>query len=215
MIKENFEKEFKECTFQPNIHKISNPSAENMIESTFNKLYEDHEAKENRINALKEKYNKELEDKLNNNCTFTPFLIAEMKRKAFENKGTSILNDTLVKMSVKRYEKARIQKKVNDIHKSKGFTNLNSISDLEEQLNEKPLTLFNCSSEKRFFKHTLDIHKIIASSTKSLDVAAKTPKLRQRSLSPLFKKENENTIGSKDNVTLSTGGNNIDENNQS
>ena len=65
-----------------------------------------------------------------------------------------------MKNKVSRYERARIEKKVNNIQKNKGYTNLKNFTNLEELLKEKEFQSFNCTVESRFYKGTKDIHRL-------------------------------------------------------
>lgn len=211
------EKERKECTFQPNLfkNKINFPLED---ENTFNKLYDDYEVRNTRLLELRQKKQDEDERENKEKCPFSP----EIHSKTYEitsifNKNNEFYEDSLVKTSIKRYEKARIHRKVNEIQKRKGVTNLNSISDLEEQLEDKYIRSFSFANEVRFYKNTTEIHSTFQlNRMKSLNTKGFSShfnhilnrnidkETKERTISQISKNENENenddenVIGSKE-----------------
>jgi hypothetical protein len=208
ILKEKEKKELAECTFQPNFQKLNDRFAiEN--NSTFNKLYEDNLARKLRINGLKEQQEQQEKDKIKSSCTFKPTI--NKKEICLFNKGSEVLDNSLVKAIVKRYEKARIQKKVNEIQKNKGYTSLSNINNLEDLLQEKPISTWSCATEVKTYKNTLDIHQESSkiSSSKGFNpysstmskTAKKNPKQVKLSEVVDSSKSNDNHPSSSDNNT--------------
>ena len=70
-----------------------------------------------------------------------------------------LLHDKMVQKEVERFERARIEKKIAEIQKKKGITNLKQFKNLDALLKEEEeLPQWNFGLEKKTYKDTLDMH---------------------------------------------------------
>jgi len=104
-----------------------------------------------------------------------------------------------VKNKVSRYERARIEKKVNNIQKNKGYTNLKNFTNLEELLKEKEFQSFNCTVESRFYKGTKDIHRLQGKQNFAQNSKKKFIIMIEKSIKPAVKETPKNQKKTKIN----------------
>jgi len=67
-----------------------------------------------------------------------------------------LIHDKFVEKEVKRFEKARIERKIIEIQKKKGINNLKTVKNLEELLVDEDYPSMTFEIEKRTFKDNID-----------------------------------------------------------
>ena len=67
------------------------------------------------------------------------------------------MNDKAIDKEVKRIEKARIERKINELQKKKGINNLKELKNLDALLIDEELPSWNFSIERRFFNDTIEM----------------------------------------------------------
>jgi len=130
----------KQCTFHPNIEKKTELDKIN-IKETVNKLYIDGVTKQ------KARKNEERKEEVTpEDCTFNP-KVNRFNSHVFE--VNPLLHDELVKKEVERFERARIERKINEIQKKKGINNLKQYKNVDVLLKEEELGSWNFAMEKK------------------------------------------------------------------
>lgn len=169
--RENEEQSYKECTFKPEINKNYYNRNSNMIvnseeaENIFDKLYrQSHKRKE--IQREVEYAKIQEEESMIDNLSFRPNLVSKYNTLHYEPSG--LLEDKFVKKKIERMHKAMAEKKLCQLQKEKGYTNLRNIKDLDEILDEKEVKNFNCSQEAKSFKNTLQKYYNLTMSNSSI-----------------------------------------------
>jgi hypothetical protein len=68
-----------------------------------------------------------------------------------------LIHDKFVEKEVKRFEKARIERKIVEIQKKKGINNLKTVKNLEELLVDEDYPSMTFEIEKRTYKDNIDV----------------------------------------------------------
>jgi len=86
------------------------------------------------------------EEVLSEECRFNP-KVNKFNAHVFE--VNPLLHDELVKKEVERFERARVEKKLQEIQKKKGINNLKQYKNLDVLLKEEELTSWNFGLERK------------------------------------------------------------------
>jgi len=139
------EDEMKHCTFHPNIDKKKN--TEINIKETVQKLYIDGVTKQ------KTKLNEEKKEEiLSEECCFNP-KVNKFNAHVFE--VNPLLHDELVKKEVDRFERARVEKKIQELQKKKGINNIKQYN-IDELIKEEELPCWNFAMERKNHRETIE-----------------------------------------------------------
>jgi len=142
------QEEMDQCTFQPNNDKERDTTDSN-IKETINKLYIDGKTKQRARNNEEKK-----EERIGMECTFSP-KVNRFNSSLFET--NPLVHDELIRKEVERFERARIERKVNELQKKKGISNIKMFKDLDSLLKEEDgSSSWNFSLEKKYNKESID-----------------------------------------------------------
>jgi len=150
---EQEKEEMKQCTFHPNIidkdkdKTQTSPTGTN-IKETINKLYIDGFTKQRARNAELKRI-----DGLSDECTFLP-KVNKVNSSLFD--VNPLIHDELIKKEVERFERARVEKKIQELQKKKGINNLKMFKNLDVLLKEEDLPNWNFSIERKCHKESID-----------------------------------------------------------
>jgi hypothetical protein len=67
-----------------------------------------------------------------------------------------LIHDENVKKEVERFERARLERKIADIQKKKGISNLKQLKNLDVLLKDEELPSWNFNIEKKTYKDTIN-----------------------------------------------------------
>jgi len=154
------------CTFQPNADKqkkLNNSVTNNTIDETINKLYKDSANKASKLKTYEEKKENELKALENN--SYHP-KVNRFNSHVFE--VNPLIHDEVVKKEVQRLEQARIEKKLDELQKKKGITNIKLFKNIDSIIKEEDLTAMQFSIEKKTYKDTFDHKDIYTRKSKSI-----------------------------------------------
>jgi len=141
------EDEMKHCTFHPNSDKKK--STEINIKETVQKLYIDGVTKQ------KAKMNEEKkEEALSEECCFNP-KVNKFNSHVFD--VNPLLHDELIKKEVERFERARVERKLQEIQKKKGINNLKQYKNLDLLLKEEDLPLWHFGIERKNHRESIEL----------------------------------------------------------
>jgi hypothetical protein len=168
-IKEKEEKEMSACTFHPKITSLiksnSSTNHKNHNEILIN-LYED--SKQRMLYYKNELEKKKLEEEEN----FKKIMLKPQKTcldmRIF--KVNPLENDKYIKKEIERKERARIDRKISELQKEKGNSNLKNFSSIEELFNVPTRNIYKSmvfSIDKKTNKDTFSSYSKVNSSKKT------------------------------------------------
>ena len=138
--------ELKECTFYPNNIK---PKSKSVSTDVTNRLYSQR--------TIKQIKQQQEQDKTENVCSFSPKL-SKMKIKMFNY--NPIKDDKNVNEKIEQYEKARIDKKLNEYLLKQGIHSISHLKSFDEVVNDiakqEPYLYFRFDNEYKGYKNTFE-----------------------------------------------------------
>lgn len=150
--------QLEKCPFYPNVN-ITNELSTQKLEETLDKLYQDSKNRDSiKLNNLETK--KKAEEQSLAKIKFVPETNNQLDKKIFVSNP---LKDDIENVQ-KRLEKARVEKKINELRISKGSNHITK-KDLEALKTDENLPNFNCTIERQLHKDTFEI--FTPKSTKS------------------------------------------------
>lgn len=161
--------EIKECTFHPNRDNQKKNKSKKKFnpEELIEKLYRDGIKKIREKNSEIKKHEELEKTKEIKDLTIKPEIV-ELNREIFTPKN--IKSYEISKKNVERFERARIEKKISEIQKQTGITNLNQINNIDNLLKENNAPSWNFGLEKKTYKDTFgDLSRFTKESNKNSD----------------------------------------------